>query len=178
MKRMQLRKFAVISALIALAATAFVPAVLANPISPVLNWSPNPVPQGSPTTATFGVKADADCPTGQTFTGTITVTEPDGVSVASYSVSTIACGTTSLTVVYPTGFTGTAGTSETGTYAAVWAGTTSALVGGVHPTFSVTDNFVVPKTTTAPEFAAPAMFVAAVGLVLVALAKKGNLLHL
>ena len=187
MKSMQLKKLAVISTLLALAGLAFVPAAFAMPINPNLNWSPNPVTTpGNTTTATYGVNdvtpngtADGDCPSGDTFTGTLTVTEPAPASgVSTVSVSSTPCGTTNLHSVYPTAFTGVAATTECGVYSATWAGVTSALVGGFHPTFSVTDNFVVTGcTTTVPQFTAPVMMVAAFGLVLVAAAKKGRLLN-
>jgi hypothetical protein len=191
MKSMQLKKLAVISTLVAFVGMMFAPVAFAMPITPNLAWSPGTVVAGSTTTAIFGVADkillpnsttinDPDCPPGQTFTGTITVTEPDNTSISTTSVTVVACGTTNLSAIYPTAFTGTKGTTELGTYTAVWKGTTTATVGGKHPTFNVIDNFVVvpPVTHGAPEFAAPAMFVAAFGLVVVALIKKGNLLHL
>jgi hypothetical protein len=188
MKSMQPKKLAVISTLIALVGIMFVPAVAAHPINANLSWSPNVVTTpGTSTTATYGVNdvlpssstPDPDCPSGDTFTGTLTVTEAAPSSgVSTVTVGTTPCGTTSLTSVYPTAFTGVASTTECGLYSAVWSGVTSATVGGVHPTFSVTDNFVVEgcSTSTVPQFTAPLMLVAAFGLVLMAAAKKGRLL--
>lgn len=174
---MQVKGVVGVLALLALLAAGLAPVVFANPINPVLNWSPNPVTQGSTTTATYGVAIDADCPTGQTFTGTLKVVEPDGVSTATVTLGVpTPCGTSNLSAVYPTAFTGTAGTTELGTYSATWSGTTSAIVGGVHPTFNVQDNFVVVKSTGVPEFPVPAILVSAIGLVLIAAMKKGKIL--
>jgi hypothetical protein len=189
MKSMQLKKLAVISALLALAGTAFVPAVLAHPINANLTWLPDPITSGSTTTATFGVNdvtpgpspvSDPDCPSGDTFTGTLTVVTPAPSSSSStFTVSTpTPCGTTGLTATYPTNFVGNPSTVECGVYSATWAGVSSALIGNIHPTFNVTDNFVVTCPNGAPQFAAPAVLVAAMGLVLVAAAKKGRLLKL
>jgi len=162
--------------------------VHADPINPNLSWTPNPINVGATTTATFGVGdtipgtsppvSDPDCPAGAFFTGTLTVTTPGGLT-STVTETHIACGTQNLQAVYPTAFTAGSGapsTSTSGTYTAQWAGTTTALVGGVHPIFNTTDNFVVnPNTHTAPEFGAPAMLVAAIGLVAVALMKKANI---
>jgi hypothetical protein len=164
-------------ALLAAAILSLTPIVGAHPITPSLNWSLQSVPQGLSTTATANVLIDADCSSGQTYSGTITVTEPDGVSVATYSVPATACGT-SVTATYPSGFTGTAGTTELGTYAASWAGSSSVTVGGFHPTFEVTDNFTVVSFSppTVPEFSAPVIAVAAMGLVVLAMMKRGKLI--
>jgi hypothetical protein len=170
---MQMKGALVAFALVAFASLALIPVAFAHPINPNLTWSPNPVTTpGATTTATYGVATDSDCPSGQTFTGTLTVVEPDGVSTAKVTVAATACGTTNLNSVYPTGFTGTASTLTCGVYSATWAGTTSALVGGFHPTFSVTNNFVVTCTTTAPEFASPAILVGAIGLVAIVALRK------
>jgi len=164
------------------------PLVAADPISPNLNWTNTSITAGSTNTATFGVANqlptggnDPDCPPGATFSGTLTVTTPGGLT-STYSVTNVPCGTQTLSAVYPTAFTagtGAPSTTTVGTYTGVWAGTTSALIGGVHPTFSVTDNFathaLLPPPTV-PEFGAPAMLVAAIGLVVVAAMKKANLL--
>ena len=168
MKSLQLKKLAVISTLLALAGMAFVPTALASPITANLSWSPNPITSpGSSSTATFGVAIDSDCPSGQTYTGTVTVTEPDGTSVSTYSVSGQACGDTTNSASYPSDFTGTAGTTQCGVYSAEWKGSTTASVGGVHPTFDVTDNLIL-ACQGVPQFgAAPALLVAAMGLVLV-----------
>lgn len=163
-------------ALFSLAAMS-VPFVAAHPINPSLVWNPINVSQGSTTTATATVSIDSDCPSGQTFSGTITVTEPDTVSVATYSVGPTPCGTI-VTAVYPTDFTGTAGTSELGTYTTSWAGTSSVVVDGIHPTFDVTTGFIVVSfqpPPTVPQFGLPAMAVAAMGLLLVAAVRKGRL---
>jgi len=179
--------FLALAALLLLAAPALI-AVHADPIQANLNWSPGSITAGGSTTATFGVAdtlpsggSDPDCPSGAFFSGTITVTTPGG-QTSTYSVTNIACGTQNLSAVYPTAFTpgsGAPNTNTAGTYTAVWAGTTTALVGGVHPSFNVQDNFVaqqLPPPPTVPEFGAPAMLVAAIGLVAVAAMKKANLL--
>jgi hypothetical protein len=189
MKSVQLKKLAVISTLLALAGLAFMPAVFAMPINPNLSWSPNPTASGSTTTATFGVNdvtpttpptPDGDCPSGDTFTGTLTVTEPaPALGVATYAVAATPCGDVTLSAVYPTAFTGVAATTECGVYTATWSGVTSATVATFHPAFSLTDDFIVNCSTTGvPQFTAPLMLVAAFGLVLVAAAKKGRLLKL
>jgi hypothetical protein len=147
-------------------------------IAPRLLWTPPLVYPGSPeqtTNATYGVEPNSECPFGDFFSGTLTVTEPDGTSVSSVTQTDIPCGTVDLTTVYPSGFTGTAGTSECGPYAAVWAGSTTAVVGGVHPTFSMNLSFS-GFCRAIPEFGVPAVLVAAIGLVVVAVMKRGNLL--
>src|ERR1700730_14095774 len=97
-------------AFIAAAILSLTPMVAAaHPITPSLSWSVLSVPQGLSTTGTANVAIDSDCPSGQTYSGTITVTQPDGVSVATFSVPATACGTP-VTVSYPSDFTGTAGT--------------------------------------------------------------------
>jgi hypothetical protein len=161
-------------------AGTFAPSAFAHPIIAKLQWAPNNITTpGTPTVATFGVDIDADCPSGQTFAGVVTVTTPGG-AVSTYTQSAIACGSVTIMQTYPTGFTNVVGTGNTntcGVYTATWAGTTSALVGGFHPIFNVQDNFVVSGCTqSAPEFGAPAMLVAAIGLVLVAAVKRGKLL--
>ena len=187
---MQVKKVAPILALVTVGLLAMMPFVAADPISPNLTWSSSSIPQGSTTTATFGVaqyltgttNPDPDCPPGQTFTGTLTVTTPGGLT-STVTETAVPCGTQNLSAVYPTGFTagtGVPSTSTTGTYSATWAGTTSATVGGYHPIFSVTDNFIVtafPPPPGVPQFTAPVMMVAAFGLVLVAAAKKGRLFN-
>ena len=105
------------------------------------------------------------------------MTTPGGL-ISSVTETNIPCGTQNLSAVYPTAFTpgtGAPSTSTSGTYSATWAGTTTALVGGVHPVFSTGDSFVVVPIGGVPEFGAPTMLVAAFGLVAVALAKKANL---
>jgi hypothetical protein len=172
------------AALLLLATPALL-AVHADPINPNLSWAPNPIAIGATTTATFGVgdtvpggASDPDCPAGQTFTGTLTVTTPGG-KTSSVTETAIPCGTQNLNAIYPTAFTpgtGAPNTGTAGTYTAEWKGTTTALVGGVHPAFDTIDSFVVsPNTHTAPEFGAPAMLVAAIGLVVVAAMKKANI---
>jgi hypothetical protein len=164
--------------LVAVAILAFAPVVAADPISPSLNWSVQSVPKGLSTTATVTVAIDPDCPSGQTFSGTITVTEPDGTSVATYTVPPTACGS-AVTASYPSAFTGTAGTTELGTYTASWAGASSLIVDGNHPSFTVGDYFTVvafQPPPTVPEFGAPAMLVAAMGLLLVVAIRKGKML--
>jgi hypothetical protein len=175
---MQTKRFLPLLALAAIAILGFAPMASASPITASLNWSVEAVPSGSPTTATVSVAIDTDCPSGQTFTGTITITEPDGISVATYAVGPTPCGS-NVAATYPSAFSGTAGTSELGAYSAVWAGSTSAIVGGQHPTFSLTDNFIVISfPPPVPEFAAPAMAVAAMGLVLLALVRRGRTLKI
>jgi hypothetical protein len=179
------------AALLLLAAPALL-AVNAHPINPNLSWAPNPIAIGGTTGATFGVgdtipgispaQSDPDCPAGAFFTGTLTVTTPGGLT-SSITETSIPCGTQNLSAAYPAAFTpgtGSPSTSTSGTYSATWAGTTTALVGGVHPIFSTSDNFVVSPATIngAPEFGAPAMLVAAIGLVAVALVKKANLVKI
>jgi hypothetical protein len=173
------------AALLLLASPALL-AVSANPINPNLSWAPNPIAIGATTTATFGVgdtvpggASDPDCPAGAFFSGTLTVTTPGGLT-STVTETSIACGTQNLSAVYPTAFTAGSGapsTSTSGTYSAEWAGTTTATVGGAHPIFDTKDNFVVSPAInhSAPEFGAPAMLVAAIGLVAVALMKKANI---
>ena len=177
-----------LAALMLLAAPALM-AVNADPINANLNWSPGSITAGGSTTAYFGVAdvlagtttSDIDCPAGAFFSGTLTVTTPGGLT-STVTVTNVPCGTQNLSAVYPTGFTtgtGAPSTATAGTYTGTWAGVTTALVGGIHPTFSVTDNFVaqqLPPPPTVPEFGAPAMLVAAIGLVVVAAMKKANLL--
>ncbi|MDA4113253.1 MAG: hypothetical protein OK474_04320 [Thaumarchaeota archaeon] len=164
----------------------------AHPIDANLNWSSpgSGIATGAADTASFGVaqylvgtsNPDLDCPPGAFFSGTLTVTTPGG-QTSTYSVTHVACGTQNLSAVYPTAFTagtGAANTNATGTYTGTWAGSSTALVGGVHPAFSVVSFFVVngqSPPSSVPEFAAPAILMAAIGLVVVAAMKKGNLLH-
>ena len=170
MKGIQYGKYAAIAALLVFAGSALVPSVFAAPISPKLNWSPNPVTTpGTATTATVTVSVDADCPTGAFFSGTITVTTPSA-GVATYSVGSTPCGT-NVNAVYPTQFTGTASTTACGTYTAEWKGVTTIASFDTLNAVSVTGC----KVTGAPEFSGPAMLVAAVGLVLVAAIRKKNL---
>ena len=129
-------------ALVSAVALLLVPAAAANPITPTLSWSTQNLVAGQTTIATVSVSIDSDCPSGQTYSGTITVVEPDGTSTATFSVGATPCGT-SVTAVYPTDFTGVAGTTQTGAYSAVWAGSSSAVVGGSHPSFILRDNFAV-----------------------------------
>ena len=162
-----------IGVLLTVAALSFAPAVAAAPINASLAWSPNNFAAGGTTTATVDVAIDADCPSGGTYSGTITVTEPDGVSTATFTVPATACGT-AVTAVYPTGFVGTAGTTQTGVYKTGFAGTTS--VPGV--SFDLTTAFFtvhLPPPPGVPQFGLPAMFVAAMGLVVLAVARKGRL---
>ena len=177
-----------IAALVLLATPALI-SVQAHPINANLNWNPGSFAAGGTTTATFGVAdmlvgggPDGDCPAGAFFSGTLTVTTPGGLT-STVTETNIPCGTQNLSAVYPTDFTpgtGAPSTAAAGTYTAVWAGSSTATVGGAHPMFSVQDNFVaqqLPPPPTVPQFGAPAMLVAAIGLVVVAAMKKGNLLH-
>ena len=189
---MQSTKIAPILALVSLGLLAMLPFAAAHPIQANLNWSSSAsgIITGGTNTATFGVAdvlpgtttSDIDCPAGAYFSGTLTVTTPGGLT-STYTVTNVPCGTQNLSAVYPTAFTagtGAPSTTTAGTYTGNWAGTTTALVGGLHPSFSVTDNFVANGQSpppTVPEFGAPAMLVAAIGLVVVAAMKKGNLLH-
>src|SRR5580704_15403779 len=186
---MQMTRTAPLLALVSLGLLAMLPFVTAHPINANLNWNPGSFAAGGTTTATFGVAdmlvgggSDIDCPAGAYFSGTLTVTTPGGLT-STYTVTNVPCGTQNLSAVYPTAFTagtGAPSTTTAGTYTGNWAGTTTALVGGLHPSFSVTDNFVANGQSpppTVPEFGAPAMLVAAIGLVVVAAMKKGNLLH-
>ena len=183
---MQIRKSAPLLALLSLGLLVALPLVAADPINANLNWTNTIIPQTGTNTATFGVAdmlvgggSDIDCPAGAFFSGTLTVTTPGGLT-STYSVTNVPCGTQNLTAAYPAAFTAGSGapsTASAGTYTANWAGTSTALVGGVHPSFSVTDNFVAQGfPPPVPEFGAPAMLVAAIGLVVVAAMKKGNLL--
>src|SRR5580692_3991947 len=132
-----------IAALVLLATPALI-SVQAHPINANLNWNPGSFAAGGTTTATFGVAdmlvgggPDGDCPAGAFFSGTLTVTTPGGLT-STFSVTNVPCGTTTLTAVYPTAFTpgsGAPSTISVGTYTGVWAGTTTALIGGVHPSF-------------------------------------------
>jgi hypothetical protein len=188
---MQITKTAPLLALVSLGLLAMLPFVTAHPINANLNWSSSSsgIITGGTNTATFGVAdmlvgggSDIDCPAGAFFSGTLTVTTPGGLT-STVMETNVPCGTQNLSAVYPTAFTAGSGapsTATAGTYTANWAGASTALVGGVHPSFSVTDNFVANAQLpppTVPEFGAPAMLVAAIGLVVVAAMKKGNLLH-
>ena len=185
---MQIRKSAPALALLSLGLLVMLPLVAADPISPNLNWTSALIPQGSSNTATFGVAdtlpggaSDPDCPAGAFFSGTLTVTTPGGLT-STVTETNIACGTQNLSAVYPTAFTPGSGAPSTvtaGTYSATWAGTTTALIGGVHPSFSVSDNFVAQGfPPPVPEFGAPAMLVAAIGLVVIAAIKKTNIIKI
>jgi hypothetical protein len=189
---MHVTKAASLLALLSLGLLAMLPFVGAHPISPNLNWGStgSGIPTGGTVTANFGVAdvlpgtttPDVDCPAGAFFSGTLTVTTPGGLP-STFTVNNVPCGTQDLHAIYPTQFTALShapANSTTGTYTADWAGSTTALVGGVHPSFSISDNFVAVSLSpppTVPEFGAPAILVAAIGLVVVAAMKKGNLLH-
>jgi len=180
----QLTKIALVPVLL-LASMAFMPAVYAAPIRANLVWLPDPTSQGGTSTATFGVNdvtttgaPDPDCPAGDTFDGTLTVVEPDGVSTSSYSLTSVPCGSINLTAVYPTAFTGTAGTSQCGIYMATWAGVSSAIEGGVHPTFRVSDHLAVSCAVPVPEFQGPGIMIAALGLLLLATVNKVRLVKI
>jgi hypothetical protein len=189
---MQIIKTAPILALVSLGLLVVLPFAGAHPITPNLNWSSSgsAITTGGTNTASFGVaqylvgtsNPDLDCPPGAFFSGTLTVTTPGG-QTSTYSVTNVPCGTQNLFAVYPTAFTagtGAPSTNTNGTYTGTWAGTTSALVAGTHPIFSVTNFFVAngqSSPSSVPEFAAPAILVAAIGLVVVAAMKRGNVLH-
>jgi hypothetical protein len=175
-----LRKVVSVLALFAVSALALAPFAAAHPINAGLNWGLQTIVSGSTNTGTYGVGVDFDCPVGETFSGTLTVVEPDGISTATVTVGPTACGTTSLTSVYPTDFTGTAGTTQIGTYTATFAGSASTDIFGIHPEFKLVDNFVVKEfgATNVPEFSAPAMIVAVAGLVLLAATKRARQLKL
>jgi hypothetical protein len=178
---MHVKRVLPLLALLLVASFTLTPMVTATPppYDSVLGWSHGDgIVQGSTITATFGFGVSGYCLTGYTFSGNLTVTEPDGVSVATVSVKDVPCGTTDLTAVYPTGFTGTAGTSELGTYTAVWRSDTSQFTSHI-PIIAISQNFTVALTTNyVPEFGAPAILVAAMGLVLLALMKKTKMLKL
>ena len=179
-------------ALVSLGLLAMLPFVTAHPINASLSWSSTAsgIITGGTNTASFGIAdtlpggntTDIDCPAGAFFSGTLTVTTPSG-QTSTYSVTQVPCGTQNLSATYPTAFTagtGAPSTNTAGAYTGTWAGSTTALVGGLHPSFSVTDNFIANGQSpppSVPEFAAPAILVAAIGLVVVAAMKKGNLLH-
>jgi len=176
------------SAALILFGTPMLMTARAAPMGASLSWNPDKTQIGTTTIATFGVadtlpggSSNPACPAGATFSGTITVTTPNG-RTSTLTVNDIPCGSTALNAVYPTDFTPGTGVPNTGqilVYSATWAGTTSALVGGMHPTFSVTDTFEVylccPPPIPTPQFGAPAILIAAVALVLVAAMKKGKL---
>src|SRR2546425_9320847 len=103
----QLRKMVSVLALLVVSVLALAPFAAASPITPNLNWGLQTIVSGSTNTGIYGVATDFDCPIGQTFSGTLTVVEPDGISTATVTVGPTACGTTGLTSVYPTDFTGT-----------------------------------------------------------------------
>jgi hypothetical protein len=187
---MKLGKAVPILALVSVGLLALMPGVAAMPIQPNLSWNHPSIPQGSSNAATFGVSktlpngtSDPDCPSGQTFTGTLTVTTPAG-KTSTVSETAVPCGTQNLSATYPSGFTagtGVPSTSALGTYNSTWAGTTSVSNGGAHPTFSVTQSFLVTAFSpppTVPQFGLPAILVAAMGLVLVAAAKKGHFIKI
>ena len=175
---MNAKRMITLMSLLAVSALALAPFASAAPINATLNWGLQTIVSGSTNTGTYGVAVDFDCPAGQTFSGTLTVVEPDGVSTATVIVGSTACGTIGLTSVYPTDFTGTKGTTQIGTYTATFAGTASTDIFGIHPQFKVVDNFVVKEfgATNVPEFSAPAMIVAVVGLALLTVMKKGKIL--
>jgi hypothetical protein len=148
------------------------------PFDPMVSWSHgDAILNGSSIIATFGLA----CPPGATFSGTLRVTEPDHVSVATVSVTNVPCigFDSNATAVYPTGFTGTAGTSELGTYSSGFSGILSLSATQHVPFSSPTQDFTVALTTNyVPEFGAPTILVAAMGLVLLALIKKTKILKL
>jgi hypothetical protein len=167
---------AVMSALLFLLGVVFVPSALASPANANLSWNPPVIFEGQTTTATYGVPVNTDCPSGDFFTGTLTVTEPFGTGTSSVTQDDIPCGTVDLSAVYPTGFTGTAGTQcPGGPYSTLWTGSTTAVVDGVHPTFSVKNTFELPICLKVPEFGGPAVLVAAVGLVAVAAMRRSRI---
>jgi hypothetical protein len=95
-------------------------------------------------------------------------------------VTDVPCTTSvaNATATYPTGFTGAAGTSELGTYTSHFDGFISLSTSSV-PFFSAVEFFTVALTTNyVPEFGAPAILAAAMGLVLLALMKKTKMLKL
>jgi hypothetical protein len=165
---------AILSVLAALALTTL-PAAFASPITATLAWTPNPNPvPGSAETGTATVKIDSDCPAETTYAGVITITTP-GAGVSTHIVAPTACGSP-VVVSYPADFTGVASTAACGAYKAEWAGTTSTLIGGLHPAFDLKNLFVVSGCSRVPEFSSPALMIAAIGLALVAAVKRGRLL--
>jgi hypothetical protein len=165
-----------------IAGLAIVPAASASPTGAYLNWSVQTIVVGGSTTAMFGMSIGPECPVGQAWVGSVIVTMPDGTTIAEiYSPGPIPCGLT-VSVPYPSGFTGspdtfgTAATSELGTYTAVFSG----MGNGGANSFTIAANFTVVRTAPpplpAPEFGAPAFLVAAVGLVLVAVMKRAKIL--
>ena len=172
----QLRKMVTILSMLAVSALALAPFAAASPINATLNWGLQTIVSGSTNTGTYGVGVDFDCPLGETFSGTLTIVEPDGISTSTVTVGPTACGTTGLTSVYPTDFTGTKGTTQVGAYTATFAGIASTDILGIHPEFKLVDNFVVKEFGHAnvPEFSAPAIIVAVVGLALLTVMKKGR----
>jgi hypothetical protein len=161
---------------------AIVPVVSASPTGAYLNWNAQTILVGGSTTAMFGMSIGPECPVGQTWTGSVTVTMPDRTTIAEiYGPGPIPCGLT-VYVPYPSGFTGpdtfgTAATNELGTYTAVFAG----MGNNGANSFSIAANFTVVRTLPpplpVPEFGAPTFLVAAVGLVLVAVIKRSKILN-
>lgn len=161
-------------AAISLLAGLITPVAFASPINPNLTWAPNPIAVGGTTTATFGVSTDADCPSG-TYTGTLTVTDPASVSHSfTGNPVTAACGVTNNSAIFPNDFTGGANTRTCGTYTATWTGTTSANGGS----FGTLNTFKVTCPVGAPEFGAPSLLVAAMGIALLAALRKTKFLKL
>ena len=149
-----------------------IPTVFAAPITASLNWSSQTIVAGSHNIAAFTVIVDPDCLIGKTFSGTLTVIEPDGITTGTVTIGSTPCGTP-LTADYPSDFAGSASTTTLGTYTAIWMGTTSVTIGGLHPEFRLQDNFVVKAfRNTVPEFQAPSMILAAIGLALILVVKK------
>ena len=174
---MRLGKVLAVLALTALAVTFAIPAAFAHPIAPSLIWSPGTINVGGTTTATYGVASDPDC-TGNYY-GTITISGPG--AAGTFTVPSTPCGTTG-TAVYPTAFGAGANTLTPGTYTATFSGnaqgpTTYCGSTGLCP-FYVQDTFTVKAPSTVPEFSAPLIVVAASGLALLALVRKGGLLKL
>src|SRR5580692_9234287 len=134
---MHMKRVLPLLTLLLVASFTMTPVVGAIPIppDPMVSWSHgDAIVNGSTIIATFGLD---DCFPGATFSGTLTVTEPDHMSVATVSVTNVPCTAfdTNATAVYPTGFTGTAGTGELGTYSSRFSGVIS-LSASQHMPFS------------------------------------------
>lgn len=118
------------------------PFLIASATNPSLSWSTQTLSPTQTTIATIGLATDSNCKT--TYSGVLTVTQPDGANKATYTVTNEPCGKY-VSATYPSQFIGVAATTEYGTYTATFIGTTAN--GG---TFNLQDNFVV-NVFCAPE---------------------------
>ena len=176
------KRVAPILGLLAVVSLALMPLAAASPLTATLTWTPNPNPTpGSAEIGTVNVQQDSDCPSGQTYSGTLTVTPPGGSPVSTATIPATPCGTAVTGLTYggtDTDFSPEGSTLVCGTYVGEWAGATTAVVAGSHPSFDLKVNFSVTgcKVTTAPEFGASAVLVAAMALVAMAVMTRSKLL--